>query len=72
MVLYEIHREAGGNGITFVHMLYSRNLYLIVFINKNIFSIKKHRLLNSNSKHKQTDTHVTKLEHISSLSQLRI
>jgi len=34
--------------------------------------MKKHRLINSNSKNKQIDTHVTKLEHIISLSQLRI
>ena len=26
MVLYEIYREDGGNGITFVHMLYIRTL----------------------------------------------
>jgi hypothetical protein len=26
MVLYEIYREDGGNGITFVHMLYKQTI----------------------------------------------
>jgi hypothetical protein len=38
VVLYEIYREDGGNGITFVHMLYvkcSFNMGNIIFV-KNI------------------------------------
>ena len=44
MVLYEIYREDGGNGITFVHMLYNKYrsspllaiLYHILVSNNNI------------------------------------
>ena len=28
MVLYEIYREDGGNGITFVHMLYNKSVQM--------------------------------------------
>jgi hypothetical protein len=37
MVLYEIYREDGGNGITFVHMLYnqSRPPFKMAAVTKN-------------------------------------
>ena len=35
MVLYEIYREDGGNGITFVHMLY------ILFLPRVGFNVTK-------------------------------
>jgi hypothetical protein len=52
MVLYEIYREDGGNGITFVHMLYVK--YVIIFIYKPDYKIciccfsTKHTALRSN------------------------
>jgi hypothetical protein len=39
MVLYEIYREDGGNGITFVHMLYYIKVVIYFSIMELIFCL---------------------------------
>jgi len=39
MFLYEIYREDGGNGITFVHMLYYINVVIYFSIMELIFCL---------------------------------